>query len=111
MIALIVIPAGEHGLSVVASRMSAVGRKQTFAYFYCTASPGADFRRSSFVTRSPLNAFWAAMGQGHTPWSHGATDIALTGIYQALGFERPDEPSWSMWRRWHQEEVERKKSQ
>jgi hypothetical protein len=54
--------------------------------------------------RGPFDSFWAAMGQPHSPWSHGAADIALTGIYRALGLERPDEPSWTMWRRWHQEE-------
>jgi hypothetical protein len=28
----------------------------------------------------------------------------VDGHYRALGLERPDEPSWAMWRRWQQEE-------
>ena len=34
--------------------------------------------------------------------------MALSGVYQALGVERPDAVSWAMWKRRHQEEAQQK---
>ncbi|MDQ3483427.1 MAG: hypothetical protein M3448_08505, partial [Pseudomonadota bacterium] len=53
----------------------------------------------SLGDRGPFDNFWTAMGQPHSPWSHGAADMALSGVYRALGIERPDAVSWAMWRK------------
>jgi hypothetical protein len=54
--------------------------------------------------RGPFDTFWEAMGQPRSPWSFGTADHALSAIYRALGVERPDEPSWAMWKKWQEQE-------
>lgn len=62
-----------------------------FALAYLWTTSGGD--------RRPYEHFWRVLGDEKRPWSFGAADGALLGIYQALGLRRDEAVSMAMWRK------------
>jgi hypothetical protein len=54
--------------------------------------------------RKPFDDFWRALRAEHKPWTHGAADRALADVYRALGAERDEALTNTMWKRLFAEE-------
>ena len=66
-----------------------------FAFAYLWACCGKE--------RQPFDDLWRAMGQEHSPWSHGVADVALTAVYGTLGVRRDDDAAMTLWKRRYSE--------
>ena len=67
-----------------------------FALAYLWVYSGGD--------RAPFDELWQCLRAKQQLWTFTLADSALTGVYRALGIERPDAVSWEMWRRWQERE-------
>ena len=52
---------------------------------------------TSKADREPFDRFWRALGDPRSPWSFGAADGALLGLFRSIGVERDEEIAFRLW--------------